>query len=197
MTRRPPNPNLNPEAMPWARSVEQRIDELLTVAQQNDWLSASDSSQASASADGIAAQIAELDSVSQVVSYAMPPFSMGYAGIPIGGTARQIDTPVWSLNIPPWATRVSVITNANVTDTSYPMLGPRGGRMALSVSGEASILQGQYDTDANPLPRTAMLTVNASHPLRVSLSFLSTSTSSGTLSGSGKITLVLYGGGSR
>ena len=184
---------LPPSAMPWGRSVEDRIAE--TDARIAYQLSADSGDAAStrAAADSISERLGELEKVMGISRYDLAPFSIPYSGVPIGGDPILIFTPTWNINVASTVETISAIIKLKMSDSTGTSLGPRAGRMLFRAGRDSTISQGQYSTEVSPLPRTLMLTTPAQHPFQVSAGFQSSAISGGTLTGYGELTLVFYG----
>ena len=184
---------LPPSAMPWGRSVEDRIAE--TDARIAYQLSADSGDAAStrAAADSISERLGELEKVMGISRYELAPFSVSHSGVPIGGSPILIFTPTWNINVASTVEKISAIINLKVSDSSGTGIGPRTGRMIFNVGDESAISQGQYNQSLATIPRNLMLTVQARHPLQLSAGFQYGSAAGGTLSGHGDLTLVFYG----
>ena len=193
MVARPPEPNLPPHSMPWGRSVDERIaeTELRLLAQASD--DTSDAATTRAAADSISEQLGELVSVMGISRYDLPSFSISYPSIPIGGAGVLLTPPTWYLNVASGPEFISVILRLWLSDSAGASRGPKNGNMLFEAGGESALIQSSDNPEAQPMPRSAMLTVPMVHPMPISISLLWGGTTSGTLTGRGEATLVMYG----
>lgn len=193
MTPTAPAMNLPESAMPWGRSVESRIADVdVRIAQQFS-SDNGDAASTRAAADSISEQLGELEKVIGISQYELAPFSAPYSGVPLGGTPIIVNTPTWNINVPSTVETISAIVNLEMSDSSGAGTGPRLGRALFRVGGFSSISQINSDSSIATYPRSMMATVPAVHPLQVSVGFQHSGTASGSLSGSGLLTLIFYG----
>lgn len=193
MVMRPPEPNLPPHSMPWGRSVDERIGEteLRVLAQASD--DTSDAATTRAAADSVSEQLGELVSVMGVSRYDLPPFSISYPSIPIGGAGVLLTPPTWYLNVAGGPEFISVILRLWLSDSAGTSRGPKNGNMLFEAGEEGALIQSSDNPEAQPMPRSAMLTVPMVHPMPISISLLWSGATGGTLTGRGEATLVMYG----
>ncbi len=185
---------LPPSAMPWGRSVEDRIADADARIGYQFSVDNGDAASTRAAADSISERLGELEKVMGISRYELAPFSVPYSGVPLGGDPIIVYTPTWNINVPSTAESLSVILQLELTDSSGSGIGPRLGAAIFRAGSTSSISQvNNYDASITPYPRSMMATVPAEHPLQVSAGFRSANISGGTLSGTGRLTLVVYG----
>lgn len=195
-----PDMLLPPSAMPWGRSVEDRLSgaERFAFGLEPSESAASGSAGAAA-VDGMSEQLSVLSRLTRIDQYTIPPFSVTYSGNPIGDPPGIVELPTWHLNIPPSAELVTVIISLDTADTNDAATPLAGRKMAYKLgwqvflSMEAVLQNGNPALSSSQVVRSAMATVPATHPLPVTIAFQHSAITGGTLSGGGSITAIAYG----
>lgn len=184
---------LPPSAMPWGRSVEDRIADTDARIGYQFSVDNGDAASTRAAADSISERLGELEKVMGISRYELAPFSVPYSGVPLGGDPIIVYTPTWNINVPSTVETISAILQLELSDGSSG-IGPRLNNGIFRVGSSMFISQlSNYDASVLPYPRSMMATVPAEHPLQVSAGFRSANLTGGTLSGTGMLTLVMYG----